>query len=225
MRTEIRTLLRETDPNSSYWNDTLLNTLLNEAIDYRHMMLCDMHEGWDTEIYETPIVFNQGKYQLPEGLGRVRRILFKFDQGSGNQFEVPLMRSERWSEPVFNGNTPVTNQGEIPTYRLVGSFLTLEPSPKITGDVKLIIETDINPPRLVSDNDSFPLRWPNEIETLIIYDVAVNALAIEQSQGNADPSYVNHLQRMRAEYEARFNEFTEVRSFGRVFASPFYLGD
>ena len=225
MRTEVRTLLRETDATNSYWQDALLDILINEAIDLRHMMLCDMHEGWDTEVFETNVVAQQSKYQLLEGLGRVKRVLWVDNSNQQGERVEPLQRHERWSEGTFNGTGITGNQGNLPTYRVVGEFLTLEPEPQVNLTNGLRIEIEVAPSRLTLGTDTLPLRYPVEIETLLIYDAASAALAVELSQGNADERYVNHIERLRREYELRFNEFTEVRSFGRTFASPYHLGD
>ena len=154
----------------------------------------------------------------------MKRVVWVTDQG-GQRLETPLMRHERWSESVFNGTGTTGNRGNLPTYRIVGSFLTLEPAPQNIAGISLRIEAEVAPARLVNGTDVLPVRYPVEIETLLIYDTACAALAVEMSQGNTDERYVNHLEFKRREYEDRFNEFTEVRSFGRVFSSPYHLGD
>ena len=99
MRAEIRRLLRETTASLSYCDDTDLLDYFNQAIDLRTMDMADAHEGWVADVINADIVGSQKEYTLPEGTGRVKRVLLIF-RNTPNTIEIPLSRNERWSEPL-----------------------------------------------------------------------------------------------------------------------------
>jgi hypothetical protein len=224
LRDEVRLLLRETDATNSYWSNALLLNLANSAIDLRVMQLAAIDEGWVTD-EATPLDLVSGTktVTLPEGAGRVKRVVLVWTEG-GHTYEVPLIREENWSTPVVHGVGSSSVAGYRPTYRLVGNLLVLEPAPKfsLTGAIRLDLESA--PARLSADNSKLDLRFPDVMETLIIYDTALLALAVEQSQGNLPEDYVNHLRGFQTTYEAAFLEYATDRTEGRVFGRGYALG-
>ena len=85
MRTEVRRLLRETVAADSFWTDPELLDYFNHAIDLRVMILADQHEGWVTDTYDADLVANQNEYLIPEGTGRIKRILIVNTEGERNK--------------------------------------------------------------------------------------------------------------------------------------------
>ena len=225
MRAELRRLLRETTAADSFWTDPDLLDLFNSAIDLRNMQLGDAHEGWSTITADIDLVADQGNYAIPEGTDRIKRILIVKTEGSAT-FEVPLTRNERWTEPLYqtSGST-VGRIGQIPTYRVKGEFITLEPKPTEAVVRGLKIELEAPSARLVNDGDKLALRFPGVIETLLIYDTWDLALGVEDAQGNIDPNVRGRLKAFHRQFEASFFEYTSVRSYGRVFSTPYHLGD
>lgn len=226
MLAEIRRLLRETTASSSFWSDALLLDLFNQAIDLRVMDLAEAHEGWVTEITETNTVADQSEYTLPEGTGRVKRILLVFNPGTNNEYSVPLTRAERWSRPVAAKSNQFGDGGSIGSYRLVGELLYIEPAPGNSIVNGLRIESEIAPARLTAGSDKLDLAFPDVMETMLIYDTACAALAIEEAQGEAPAGRrTNDLTTLRDRYEVRFMSYIETRSYGRTFSEAYHLGD
>jgi hypothetical protein len=224
IRDEVRTLLRETTAADSYWSDAELLIYANLAMDFRVMQMLETHEGWFTDRFEDDLVANQGEYTLPEGTDRVKRILLKWpDTG----LEVPLTRNERWSDSVVNGTSGSVADlgGALPTYRLVGEVLLLEPAPTVARTDGLVIEVEGLPARITGDASKFDLKFPSMFETLVTFDVWDVAYGVEDAQGNADPSARGRLQVLHSKIEAAFLDAVQQRTFGRVFGRPFNLGD
>jgi hypothetical protein len=223
--TDIRPLLRETTAASSYWADSELLLYANLSIDLRAGQMMEYHEGWFVDRFLTNLVANQKEYTLQEGADRIRRILMNFNDG-GNSFEVPLQRLERHSEPVASaGNSSVGGTGVVPSYRLMGELIYLEPAPTENRTNGLIIECESLPARLTGDADKLDLKFPSLMESLLVYDVVESAMAVEDSQGNVNPEVRGRIAAMRTQYERMFEAACEQRSFGRSFSTPFYLGD
>lgn len=224
LRAEVRQILRETSSTNSFWSDALLLILWNQQYDLRIMELANQHEGWITECYHADIVAGQREYSMPAGLiTRVKRVNRVYPLGGNNVYVVPLTRFERFSEPLFDN--PSSGVDSTPTYRFLNELLILEPTPgqSVTGGLRLDVENA--PAHFSLDTDTLPAQFPDLMETMLVYDTAQAALAVEGSQGNLPEAYVDHILRLRQEYAARFFELTSERSFGRVFSSPFHLGD
>lgn len=218
LRGDIRRLLRSTNEQASYWSNELLLVLFNLSLDKRVMQLAEADEGWVTDAYLTNIVAGQPEYTLPEGVGHVKRVLIRKVSGTTTT-ETPLTRNERWGDRLHS------RQESGSTYRIVGELLLIEPPIHENLVNGLKIEIESAPARFVADDSKLPLRFPDVMEGLLTYDTAVAALAVEQSQGELEQAYVNHLLRERAEYEAAWKPFVENRSEGRVFTPPMNLGD
>ncbi len=226
MLAEIRELLRETTAATSYWSDALLLILFNQAMDLRVMQLAESHEGWVTDSLVTDIVADQREYSLPEGAGRVKRIIRIFSPGTTNAVEQPLIRNERWSDatPVQSGVTALGGGGTVPTYRMLGELIILEPTPQESITDGLKIECEFAPSRFTTGTDKLDLRFPDSTETLLIYDSVVAALENEAAQGN-EPENLEDMRRARQRYESIWASYIEQRTYGRVFSEPFYMGD
>lgn len=225
LRPEIYELLREpaTPDGDAYWSHAAILQYFNHCMDLRSMQLGEQHEGWITEPFSTDLVAGQSEYTMPEGSGRIKRVLIVFNQG-GLKSSIPLIRAERWSEPLFEaGSTATTVGGSVPTYRVMKNLIFLEPAPSENRADALKIELEAAPDRIVADVDKLDPLWPDIAETMLQYDTAVLALSVEGSQGNE--AQIASLKNLRDEYAAMFFEYTAVRTFGRIFSSPYYLGD
>jgi hypothetical protein len=198
--------------------------LFNSAMDRRVMQLATLDEGWVTDQRLAALVANQREYPLPEGTGRVKRVSLKWTEGS-HTFEVPLERREYWNDAVVHtAGVPSTINMYRPTYQLQGNLIVLEPAPGFALADGLMIDTEDAPARLAADSDKLDLRFPDVMETLLIYDTVVLALAIEHSQGNLPENYVNHIRSFRDELEAIFLDYCSDRTEGMVRGRPFRLG-
>lgn len=224
IRSDIRTLLRETTAADSYWTDAELLLYANLCQDMRASQMIEAHEGWFTDRFETDLVAGQGEYTIPEGTDRVKRVLLKYEDTG---LELPLARNERWSDSVVNADTSAvgTLGGVTPTYRFVGEVLLLEPQPTVSRTNGLVLEVESLPARLTGDASKFDLKYPSMFETLLTFDVWDMALGVEDAQGNADVSVRGRLQGAHARVEAAFTAAVQMRSFGRTFSKPYNLGD
>ena len=210
--------------SESFWSDELLQDIWNRSMDKRVMELAEQHEGWVTTTFKTDLVAGQAEYTLPEGAGRVKRVLRVITEGDVTHTS-PLIRAERWAMPTRSSTSSTVGRSTLPTYRLVGQLILLEPTPQESETDGLQIDLEFSPDRFDEDTDKLDQRFPDVMEALLVYDTAVEALAIEGSQGNLPQGYVDHLIRERNEYAANFFDFTAVRSYGRVFSQAYYLGD
>ena len=225
MRTELRRLLRETTAASSFWSDASLLDHFNQSMDLRVMQLAEAHEGWMTDTYDIDSIANQSEYAIPEGTGRIKRIMWVTQEGSAT-YETPLTRDERFDRPLYEpGTSNATGRWYKPTYRLKGEYLILEPAPSETVVDAIRIEPESAPARLAADGDKLDLRFPDVTETLLIYDSWDIAMGVEDAQGNTDEDVRGRLRVFHRKYEAAFLEFTALRSFGRIYSTPYNLGD
>ncbi len=222
MMVEIRQLIRE--DTAAFWEDAELLAYFNQSIDLRVMELGEQHEGWITDAVITSVVANQREYTLPEGTGRVKRVVVVYD-ASTNPVEVPLTRNERWSDSMAQNSGSQGRAGDPPTYRLMNNLVMIEPPIAVAMTNGLRIEVESSPDRLAIGADKLDLRFPDVMETLLIYDCALMALAVEGAQGNMPEGYVDHIQIVQRKYERAFSEYTAQRSHGRVFGDAFNLGD
>jgi hypothetical protein len=223
IRADIRNLLRETTAGLSFWTDAELLLYANLCQDLRVIQMMETHEGWFTDRFEANLVAGQAEYTVPEGTDRIKRVLLRFPD---ENLEIPLMRHERWSEPVqHTGAMASGTHGSLPTYRMVGELLFLEPRPTVSRTNGLLIELEGLPARLVDDTSKLDLKFPSMIETLLTMDVWDVAMGVEDAQGNIDPQVAGRLKAFHQKVESAFAEAVALRTHGRVFSMPFNLGD
>jgi hypothetical protein len=224
LRAEVRNLLRETVTAESFWTDAELLVYVNQALDMRVMELAEQHEGWVTDAFTANIVANQVEYTLQEGIGRVKRVVMIVPVGD-DTIEVPLRRAEHWDDAVYKPTVATTDSNVLPTYRLMGNLLMLEPPPTTAVTAGLRCEFELAPDRLTADDSKIAARFPNVMETLLIYDTWDIALGVEDAQGNVDEQIKGRLSQFHRKYESMFHAYTAERSFGKSFVTPYYLGD
>jgi len=224
IRTEIRTLLRETTSASSFWDDTTLLYLFNACIDLRVMQLAMLDEGWVTDQVYTSLVSGQREYTIPEGSGRVKQVTLVWTSG-GVQKEVDLSRNDQWGTQITQGVGATSIENYRPTFELSANLILLEPKPMFSLDDALQIDLESAPARIAADGDKIDLRFPDVMETLLVYDTVVLALSQENSQSNLPENYVSAMQSFQQQYEASFMEYASDRTEGLVFGRPFRQGD
>lgn len=223
---QIYPLLREN--SSGYWSSTLLLALANHALDQRALELGEAHEGWISQAYLADTVANQREYALPEGTERVRAVYLRYDRG-GQISELQLARNDRIGQDYYQPavGTSYSEGGIRPEYRILDNLLVIEPPDPETRTEGLRLELDALPPRLTGDSSKLSLLWPMSTETLLVYDVAMMALGVEDSQGNQDDQQQAHneLKRFHRRIEASWREIIAVRNQSRVYGEAFNLGD
>lgn len=222
IKADIRRIIREETASLSFWDDTLVLQVFNECKDARDMQLADVHEGWVTTRHLADLVAGQKEYTLPEGAGRIKRILLGFDN-----HETPLTRDESFSDPVYTAASVATGSGYQPTARLVANVIYLEPPPATARTNGLIIELEGATARLTGDGSKLDLAYPDFMETLLILDTVVALFEIEVSrfgENSAGQRWVSWVDRRRDFYAALFQQFIETRFYGRTQSRGFHLG-
>jgi hypothetical protein len=222
LRGEVRSLLRESA--EGYWTNAQLLEWANQSIDLRSMELGLAVEGYLTEEASDSIVSGTRNYAIPEGGGKIRRVLIVRDDGNGT-YEVPVPRDERWHSPSYRPTSAVSGSGWRPTGRFVGSNLELTPTPRENITDGLRWEIECAGARLTGDASTLPLQFPDVAETLLIYDVVALALASENAQTELDKEYTSGLLALRDQYQDRWLAYIENRWQAPVQGKPFYLGD
>lgn len=223
IRSEARKLLRETVADDSFWGDAELLFYANIALDLRAQQLMEVDEGWFTDRALTDLVANQKEYTLEEGVDGIKRILVQYSPSS-NPVEIPLIRNERLTQPMATA-TSVGGPAGVPTCRLVGELIYLEPPPTESRTNGLIVEYEALPDRLTGDASKVDLKWPSTIEGLLVLDVWDIALGVEDAQGNVNPEVRGRLQKFHEKYEKIFLENAARRLDSPNYSTPFFLGD
>jgi hypothetical protein len=216
---EVFRMLRETD--DEFFDRQDLIDLWNQAKDEREMELHGAHEGFGLARISTDLVAGQADYEIPEDMGRLKRVL-RVVQGQ----EIPLGRDELWSGPVAQESTG-SGPTYLPSYRLVGSMIRLSPAPSADeADPALIIEFEASTERMTEDTHKLPMDWPIFSETLLVLDTWEAAYQIERTMGEAPTEKydVNPIRKRRDTFAAKWADYCETRSFGRSFAERFSLG-
>ena len=226
MRAAIRRRLRETTAGLSYWSDTDLLDYANFSLDMRSMEMDEAHEGWTGDVLRTTLVAGQREYEWPEGTGRVLRVFIVHTVGD-EQTRHQLDRDEKHSADIHSRTgIAVGVEGYRPTYRLLGELLILEPAPTETVTNGLEIEITNAPAFFADDNAKLDIRFPVQLEELLILDVTEMALAIEQQQGNApNEGTRTMLQNLRRQYEAFWQDWIAVRARSTVRGHMMQWGD
>ena len=222
LRAEIRRLLRDSVAGNYYWTDADLLDLWNQCLDLRCIDLMLADEGWLSESQTFSLVPNQADYTPAAGVSRIKRVVLSLDNGKIN---VALTRDELIGKSVYNfASIPSTSY--FPTVRVFGAALRLSPPPTVTVTNGLIVEYEAAPLRFTLDTDTLPSGLPTDImETVLVYDTAVAALDVEDSQGPVSDQRSVSLHRMQSKLDARFNEHIQDRLQSRVFGTPYSLGD
>jgi hypothetical protein len=220
---EIRSLLRETTATGSFWSDAQLLIYFNACIDLRVMQLAILDEGWVTDQVYTDLVADQREYPLPEGAGRVKKVSLTYTLGSQN-YEIELRRDDRWGKNTVHGVGSASITGYQPTYQLQANLILLEPKPRFALASALQIDLESAPARLTTGTDKIDLRFPDVLETLLVFDTVLVALASENNAGSTAQDYVVQYREFQQRFEAVFLEYATDRTEGLVVGQPFRQG-
>lgn len=228
LRATIRQMLRETVSAKSEWTDAQLLDYWNMSQDMRSMQLAEQYEGWTVDRVTADLVAGQSLYTWPEGAGRVLRVLLKDTRGTETTY-LDLERDEHYGDDfMIATSAAVGKDGLRPTQRLMGELIVIEPPPSAAVTGGLILEMDNAPLDFTGDTSKVDLRFPIQIETLLVYDTVNLALAVEDHMGNSqaqDPRARSRFEMIRSDYESWWAEYIALRSQSRTFGQSFYLGD
>ncbi len=225
LRAEVKRLLGPVG-DDPFWTRELLADLFNAEKDLREMQLEDVHEGFSVRAFVTDLVVpptgQPAAYLIPLHAGRFKRVLRRFQDGS----EVPLERNEQ----LQGGSTLGYLGGDlsyVPSYRLMGAYLVLDPPPGVPESGGLKIEMEECSSRIESDGDYLPAGWPLILETLLVLDTAGAAFDVEAAQdvvSQVRDKVMTPLVGRQRRMEATFLQWIETRSAGVQSVEPFCLG-
>lgn len=191
LRTEIGSLIGETIGTGSAWSDATALAVWNAKLDLRMAQMADADEDWLTERVVYNLAAGTASYALTAGSNDVKRVL-RIRTADGMRLETPLERADRWSESAVT--TGATNAPDyyLPTYRLQGGNLILDPAPSFSETGGLEVETEPYVARFAADSATLPAHFPDIMETLLVWDTAEALIDIEAAKA-VDGDFSNPL--------------------------------
>lgn len=226
IRSEIRILIRETV--EGFWTNADLLVFANLSMDKYVMLMILEDEGWMSDTFQTDLTAGEIKYALPEGTGTVKQVGIVFHPGAPDEYVEYLVRDDKLAtgQAVGSEHYFSVENGDRPTFRIVGNLLYLSRPPDRTVVNGLQIEAEFAPARLTGDSSVFDKRFPDVFETMVTYDVAITALEIEAAQGQETAAgSAEALKPRRDQLEQIFRELIRVRmKVPHVGGRRFHLG-
>lgn len=216
-RTQIRRYLKETNANTSFWDNPFIDQLFNAQYRKRATQLIMAFEGWFVNVSVRNVTAGASRYAFPGGFLRLQKIELVRTDGT----TVPIQRSERheFANPADSSGSS-GGDSYLPKYRLQGNGFILEPTPTETVTNGIQLEWAGVPALLSSGGDTLHPSFPEIFEELVVIDTVVNAF---DAEGVQESGLVRSLLRQRAELEEHFERFIETRSVSRQEIVPFIL--
>ena len=216
-RTQIRRYLKETNPNTSYWDENFVDQLFNAQYRKRCTQLIMAFEGWFVNVSVRDVTSGTSRYTFPDGFLRLQKLELVRSDGR----TMPIQRYERHYEAnVADSTTGVSGDSYRPFYRLQGNGFVLEPTPSDTVTNGMQLEWAGVPTLLSASGDVCHPSFPEIFEELLVIDTVVNAF---DAEGQMESGLVRSLLRQRMELEEQFERFIEMRSVSRTEVVPFIV--
>lgn len=220
LRTEIRYTLREPPDVPSFWDDTELLYLFNQERDRLGLKLGLTYENKMVTELTTDLVAGQSHYQVYTPTNRIIRLGYVYPDGRVE----PMSRNEDMREPLPASGTgsPLT----VPTYRVIGNFIALNPIPNESRSGALRIEVEEALDRVSSDStQAIPTDWPIFCETYLVLATALAAFDVEGAQGPHPEGIYSSIQRRLEKYEVELEQYLETTALSPQYSQPFRLLD
>lgn len=216
-RTAIRRYLKETNADTSYWDNNFLDALFNAQYRKRSAQLIMAFEGWFVSVVTRDVTAEQARYAFPDGLQRVQKMeLVRLDGRT-----VPILRYERHRDfNPANSNSGSSGESYLPNWRPLGNGFVLEPTPMETVTDGLQLEYAGIPAEVETESDYLHPSWPELFEELLILDTVV---ACFDAEGNQESGLVRSVLRQRMEWEEQFERFIEQRTISTQEVDPFIV--
>ena len=213
-RTQIRRYLKETNANTSFWDQNFVDQLFNAQYRKRCTQLIMAFEGWFVNVSVRDVTANTSRYAFPDGFLRLQKLELVRSDGT----TVPIHRDERH----YDSNPTGSSGGDsyLPVYRLQGNGFVLEPTPTETVTNGMQLEWAGVPVALSAAGDTCHPSFPEIFEELLVIDTVVNAF---DAEGVQESGLVRSLLRQRAELEENFDRFIETRSINQTSVVPFAI--
>lgn len=216
-RTQIRRYLKETNPNTSFWDNNFVDQLFNAQYRKRCTQLIMAFEGWFVNVSQRDITADQARYALPDGCLRIQKLELVRTDGT----TIPIQRHERhyFSNPTDSSGSS-GGDSYLPMYRLQGNGFVLEPTPNQTVTNGIQLEWAGVPALLSAAGDTLHPSFPEIFEELLVIDTVVNAF---DAEGQQESGLVRSLLRQRMELEENFERFIESRTIATQEVQPFII--
>lgn len=216
-RTQIRRYLKETNANTSFWDNNFVDQLFNAQYRKRCTQLIMAFEGWFVNVSTRDVTANQARYAFPDGCLRIQKLELVRSDGT----TMPLMRNERhFTSNPADATGSSGGDSYMPFYRLQGNGLILEPTPTETVVNGMQLEWAGVPALLSAPGDVMHPSFPEIFEELVVIDTVVNAF---DAEGQQESGLVRSLLRQRMELEENFDRFIESRSISTQEVQPFIV--
>lgn len=221
---DVRAIYGETTASASAFTDAQILLVWNHAMDLRLAQMSDVAEDWLTETVAISLVANQAAYPLPAGSNSVKSVSRILVLGATTR-RIPLVRNDRWIDGETTAGASTAETTYVPTWRLQGDDLRLDPAPSFSLANAIEVETEPFPSHFTAGSDALPAVYPDVLQTLLIYDTVVGLMRIEGTIGAAtDAGVENHLLATRAELARAFLSVIERRQQAPVFTRPYVIG-
>lgn len=215
-RAELRTRVREylDEPTADFWTDAQINNWINQAYNYCYHIVVQADEGFFRSVVLVNIVADQADYALPTNHLKTRLLERVFDT-----YTIPLRVFDRIESVNFTSATGLNNL-YVPSYRLVGQNITLEPTPieSITNGLRHEFVTQ--PVPMNADGDSPNAGFVDMWQEGIVLKAVISAKEKEEAivGSGADVSaFVSDF----AAWQQMIKEAAEIRVQGRRYTETF----
>jgi len=212
IRTNARYKLNET--SAKFWTDAELNSYINEGNRYYWSLLILAQDP--LTIKETNLTITSGteSIALPSDFIKIRLIERAFDS-----YDIPLKYKERYD--TANGtSTSSAGNTYLPSYRVMGSNLILEPTPQSTLTNGLVFTYFYQTADLDDDTDS-PEFNAHHHDILVDF-CCVRAKEKEELIGGGGTG-INSFKEELSRKEQIFKEMVETVTLQRRFVQPWVV--
>lgn len=219
----IRRYLGDLEEPFAFGDDLLLQGW-NASMDEVSMDLGVLAQSYTVVRFVEDLVAGQAFYALPGNVTTTPRVFRIFTARSNREIELTF------DEKVASGSHPVSYEGDgyLPTYRLVGQHVRLDPAPAQDETGGLAIYAEIAEEGFSGDDSRLPVSWPILCEELLRISTSLYVFEQEQEsggdRGGESNASILGLAIRRRRYESKLHDFLERRRRSPAQAPRFPLG-
>jgi hypothetical protein len=164
-------------------------------------------EGWFVTVATRDIEDGKAGYGFPDGVQRLQKVEIVRTDGS----TVPLQRNERHAAGN-SAESASTGDSYLPTFRMFGNGILLEPTPSANITNGLQLEYAGLPVYIDGESDRLHPSFPELFDELVVLDTAVMCL---DAEGIHETGAASTILRLRMELEFDWERFIDQRSVSR----------
>ncbi len=208
-----RRYLKEMNASTSFWNDSVIEQFFNANYRRRCAQLIMAFEGWFVMTAYRDIEEDKAGYGFPDQVQRLQKVEIVREDGT----TVPLQRFERHDSPN-PGDINSSGETYLPSYRMFGNGILLEPTP--TDDITdgLRIEYAGLPAFLDGEGDVLNASFPEIFDELLVIDTVISCL---HAEGIHEIGPAASIMSLKAEWEFDWERFIDQRTVSRDAVDPF----